>query len=79
MKQEMSVWQWHQLDHKSFAPRSRQITTPVPHNSLRRTGWMLFPTRNQQCQITDMVDVYTGKKEIIAPSPTSLWSFIRQN
>jgi len=26
MKQEMMVWQWHQLDHKckSFAPHSRQ-------------------------------------------------------
>jgi len=25
-------WQWHQLDHyaNSFAPRSRQTTTPVP-------------------------------------------------
>jgi len=30
----MMGWQWHQLDHmQSFAPGSRQITTPVPHHS----------------------------------------------
>ena len=36
---------------KSFAPRSRQITTPVPHQCF--TGRMLFLTPNQQCQSTD--------------------------
>jgi len=35
MKQAMMGWQWHQLDHiESFAPRSRQITTPAPHHSV---------------------------------------------
>jgi len=35
MKQEMMGWQWHQLDHmKSFASRSRQMTMPVPHQSV---------------------------------------------
>jgi len=32
----MMGWQWRQLDHicKSSAPRSREITTPVPHHSV---------------------------------------------
>jgi len=36
MKHEMMGWQWHQLDHicRSFAPLSRQITTPAPHHSI---------------------------------------------
>ena len=34
---------------KSFAPYSRQITTPVPHHSIFM-GRMLFLTPNQQCQ-----------------------------
>jgi len=34
---------------KSFAPRSKQITTPAPHHSIF-TGQMLFLTTNQQCQ-----------------------------
>jgi len=37
MKQKMMEWQWHQLDEwmicKLFAPRSRQITMPVPHHN----------------------------------------------
>jgi len=37
---------------KSFAPRSRQITTPVPHHSVC-TGWMLFLPPNQQHQNTE--------------------------
>ena len=37
---------------KSFAPRSRQITTPVLHHSLF-TGRMPFLPRNQQRQSTD--------------------------
>ena len=43
--------QWHQLDHASnlFAPSSRQITTPTPHQSIF-TGRMLFLTPIQQCQ-----------------------------
>jgi len=34
---------------KQSAPRSRQITTPTPHQSIL-TGRMLFLTPNQQCQ-----------------------------
>jgi len=45
-KQEMMGWHWHQMDYmKSFAPGSRQITTPAPHHSIF-TGWMLFLTPN---------------------------------
>ena len=37
---------------KSFAPRCRQITTPVPHHS-DFTGRMPFLPPNQQCQSTE--------------------------
>ena len=37
---------------KSFAPHSRQITTPVPHHSIF-TGRMLFLMLNQRCQNTE--------------------------
>jgi len=37
---------------KSFAPRSRQITMPVPHNSVF-TGWMLFLLPIQEHQSTE--------------------------
>jgi len=46
-------WQWHQLDHmQSFAPCSRQITTPVPHNSIF-TGRMPFLPPNEQYFLND--------------------------
>jgi len=35
-----------------YAHRSRQITTPAPHNSVF-TGWMPFLPPNQQCQSTE--------------------------
>jgi len=39
---------WHQLTIcKQYAPRSRQITTPIPHHSIF-TGRVLFLTPNQQ-------------------------------
>jgi len=31
-------WQWHQLEHKQSAPRSRHITTPTPHRSIFKAG-----------------------------------------
>ena len=37
---------------KSFAPRSRQTTTPAPHHSFLM-GQMLFLTPNQQCESTE--------------------------
>jgi len=37
---------------KQSASRSRQVTTPAPHQSFF-TGWMLFLTPNQQCQGID--------------------------
>ena len=53
LEQEMMGWQWHELDHMQIicmvAPRSRQITTPVPHHSLF-TNRMPFLLANQQCQ-----------------------------
>jgi len=61
MKQEMMGWQWHQLDHMqiicillSFAYRSRQVTTPVPHH-LGFTFQMPFLPPNQQHQSTEGV------------------------
>ena len=38
--------------YESFAPRCRQITTPVPHHSFF-TSWMPFLPPNQQCQSTE--------------------------
>jgi len=54
LKQEMMERQWHQLDLvcKSFAPRSRQMTTPVLHHSVF-TGRMPILPPNQQCQNTE--------------------------
>jgi len=52
MKQEMmggSGIRWTIC--KSFAPCSRQITTPAPHH-LVFTSQMLFLMTNQQCQST---------------------------
>jgi len=37
---------------KSFAPRSRQITTPATHHSIFYS-LQLFLTRNQRCQSTE--------------------------
>jgi len=37
---------------QSSVPRSRQITTSTPHQSMF-TGRMLFTTPNQQCQSTE--------------------------
>ena len=37
---------------KQSAPRSRQITTPTPHQSMF-TGRMLYLAPNQQCQSTE--------------------------
>jgi len=34
LEQEMMGWQWHQLDHMQFAPRSRLTTMLVPHHSV---------------------------------------------
>ena len=42
---------------KSFAPRSRQITTLVPHQSVF-TGQMHILPPNQQCQSTEGIDMF---------------------
>jgi len=47
-----SEWQWHQLGMCKSTPRSRQITTPVPHHSVF-TGRMPFLPPNQQRQSTE--------------------------
>jgi len=48
-KQEIMGWQWHQ---KLFACHYRQITMPVPHQSVF-TGWMTFLSPNQQHKSTE--------------------------
>ena len=54
LQQEMMGWQWHQLDHMqiTFAPSSRQITTPVPQHSVF-TGRMPSLPPNRQRQSTE--------------------------
>ena len=63
MRQETMGWQWHQLDHKqSFAPRSRQITTPAPHHSIfYRPDALLHtqPTVSKHWRQTKREDTYT--------------------
>jgi len=61
MRQEMMVvlrWQWHRLDHKQSASRSRKIAMPTPHCSIF-TG-MLFLMPNQQCQSSE------GNKQVMS-------------
>jgi len=43
---------------KQSAPRSRQTTTPTPHQS-SFTGRMLFLTPNQQCQGTEGIHLHS--------------------
>jgi len=53
----MIGWQWHRLDHmQSFATRSRQITTLIPHHAVF-TGQMPFLPPNQQYQSTEGVEL----------------------
>jgi len=47
-----SEWQWHPLAICKSAPRSGQITMPVPHHSVF-TGQMPFLPPNQQRQSTE--------------------------
>ena len=48
-----SVWQWHQLAVCKSASRSRQITTPIPHQSKFFTGRMPILRPNQRRQSTE--------------------------
>jgi len=47
-----SEWQWHQLGHMQVAPRSRQVTTPVPTAQFF-TGRVPFLLPNQQRDSTE--------------------------
>ena len=72
----MMGWQWHKRTIcKSFAPRSIQITTSVPHHSVF-TGRMPFLPPNQQCQsnksclcihvsMYTVMSMYTGAKTVV--------------
>jgi len=73
-------WQWHQLDHTQItAPRSRQITTPVPHHSVF-TGQMPFMPPNQQRQSTKgrcrKLQAFTRRRVKLHCSITILLVFI---
>jgi len=53
MKQEMTGYQWHQLERMQIMCISlHTITTPAPHHSIF-TGQMLFLMSNQKCQSTE--------------------------
>jgi len=47
MKQEMTGWQWHQLDNMQVMYTSLQTHNHASVTS--HTGWMLFLTPNEQC------------------------------
>ena len=58
---DVGVWDGSGISwtiRKKSAPRSRQITTPTPHQSVF-TGRMLFMTPNQQCQSTEGIHFNT--------------------
>jgi len=44
MKQEMTGWQWHQLDHMQIICAPLQTDNHASTSSLNFTGWMLFLT-----------------------------------
>ena len=58
--------------HKSFAPCSRQIQMPVPHQSVF-TGWMPFLLPNQQHQSTEGTEIEKRKNfKILINSNSSM-------
>jgi len=73
MRQEMTgFWDGSGISWticKQSAPRSRQITTPTPHQSIC-TRWMLFLTPNQQCQSTQVPSIadrrQTGRESSVS-------------
>jgi len=79
MKQEMLVWQWHQLDHfKSFVPHSRQITTPAPRHSFF-TGRMFFLMPNQLCRSTEgnVLSLIIHQKRSAVGLPWTIWDSLQ--
>jgi len=55
MKQDMMMWQWHQLDHTQIICASALLQSDNHANtsSLNYTGWMLVLMPNQQAQSTE--------------------------
>jgi len=82
LEQEMTGWQWHQLDIcKLFAPCCRQITTPAPHHSVF-TGRMSFLPPNQQCRSTDdlmRVITYYNSHTYLVSYVVNLWWYNKEN
>ena len=68
LKQLMTGWQWHQLDHMQIMCTSLQITMPTPHHSIFFTGQLLFLPPNEQHQSTQ------GNKVVILVSVFSISS-----
>jgi len=53
MKQEMTRWQWHQLDHVQIICTSLQIDNHASTSPLSLTGCMPFLLPTQQRQSTE--------------------------
>ena len=54
MKQEMTGWQWHHLDHMPVSGTLIQTDNHASTSSLNfYRPWVLFLTPNQQCQSTE--------------------------
>jgi len=53
-----SEWQWQQLGHMKSAPRSRQITTPAPHQSTQ-----FFTGRMLSCRPTNVVKAPKAQRQ----------------
>ena len=60
MKQEMTGWQWHHLDHMQITCNSLQITMTLPHNSVF-TGWMPFLSPNSVKALKADTETYHSK------------------
>jgi len=59
-----SEWQWHPLGHMQVTPRSKQITTPVPHHSVF-TGRMPVLPPSQQHQSTEGIFIHNGSYAVV--------------
>jgi len=64
MMQEMTGWQWHQLNHMQITCTSLQSDNHTSTSPLKFfIGWMLFLMPNQPCKSTEGDNEQTEWKE----------------
>ena len=72
MKQEMTGWQWHQLDHMQIIHTSLQTDNSTP-SLIFVTGRMFFPLPNQQYQSTEGSWQLEITTEILYVATKKIW------